>query len=389
MYFIVGALIIALSASVVSIKTLLGYVKIRPAYKIAASVLIVWGWFAPLIAGLFVKEGSLFRHASSGGVFAGFFLFGLVFLIFVLLMARDFVWFSTYLIAKAFKKANPKYHPKNPESYPLLNKTNVAVVVCAFLTAFFGLYEGVRVPPVKTVEFHTDKFDGEAKFVLLTDLHLNRFYSFEKLEKIVRKTNALNPDAVFLAGDVFDDSIEKMRPFFKILQKLKSENGVYMVWGNHGHYKGITAYRKEIESFGIDVLQNEGLRVDGKKPIYVAGTDFPGGENGLKKSVQSSVAEEYRILLAHHPLVFDKAAAFNVDLQLSGHTHGGQIFPFHFLAMRANKYLAGVYRNENSTLYVSRGSGLWGPPLRLFAPSEITQIVVRGRKKDASLPSPR
>ena len=382
MIFIIGALILAVSATAVTVKTLTGYVSLKPVYKYMVFVLVVWGWFSPALVGLFFKSRTIFSQISSGMVSVSFFLFGLAFLTFVFLMLRDFVWFSTYFVLRCFNKHNPKYHPKNPESYTLLNKTNVAMVCCAGVISFFSLYSGVRVPDVKTSILKTDKFSGDVRLVQLTDLHLNRFYNIRKLERIVEKTNALSADLIFLTGDIFDDKFRAIRKFLPVLQKLKAKNGVYMVWGNHEFYKGIARREQDLEKFGLRILRKNGLRAMGEKPVFVAGVSSPlVSEQRLSEIFKISGDEEYHILLAHFPIVFDKAVQQNIDLQLSGHTHGGQIFPFHFMAKRANKYLAGFYTRNKSTLYVSRGAGLWGPPMRFFAPSEITHIIVRGKEK--------
>ena len=376
MIFLAGALIIAVSASAVTIKTLFGYVSLKPVYKWIGSIFIVWGWFSPAIVASVFKSGGWAQIAASGVIFFSFFLFGLVFLIFVFLMARDFVWFSTYSILKLFKRHNPKYHPKNPESYPLLNKTNAAMVLCALFVGFFSLYAGMKIPSIKKVELTTDKFAGEATFVQLSDLHLNRYYKTARLEKIVNRVNAQHPDAVFLTGDILDDDFAHIKQFLPVLQKIQAPQGVYMVWGNHEFYKRLPAAIYDLAAHGMVVLQNDGLRLPAKYPVFVAGINSPWHKN-LPDAFKKSVSGEYRILLSHYPIAFDEAAEY-VDLQLSGHTHGGQIFPFHFMSKRVNKYLAGIYKKDGAVLYVSRGAGLWGPPLRFLAPSEITRLTVRG-----------
>ena len=374
--FFAGAFIIAVSACVVTIKTLFGYVSLKPVYKWIGSIFIVWGWFSPAVVSTVYKVNGWAQIAAPGIIFVSFFLFGIVFLIFVFLMARDFVWFATYSILKPFKRHNPKYHPKNPESYPLLNKTNVAMVLCALFVGFFSLYEGVKIPSVKKVGLQTDKFSGEAVFVQLSDLHLNRYYKTERLEKIVARVNAQHPDAVFLTGDILDDDYAHIERFLPVLQKIQAPLGVYMVWGNHEYYKHLLRTVHALAAHDIIVLQNDGLRLFSDRPVFVAGVNPPWHKN-IPEAFKKSVPSEYRILLSHYPIVFDEAAEY-VDLQVSGHTHGGQIFPFHFLAKRMNKYLAGVYKKDGAVLYVSRGTGLWGPPLRFLAPSEITRLTVRG-----------
>lgn len=375
-FFLIGFFIIAISASIVSVKTLTGYIQMKRCLKNVISALIVSGWFSPIVLNLLNKK---YEMNFSGFVYVShffYFLFGLSFILFCTLMLRDFVWFTSFIGFKLCRHANDKYSPKNPESYALLNKTNLFCALTALILAFGALFDGLRVPAVKKIILSSEKILTETTLVQLSDIHINRYTSIQHLQKIIDKTNRLNPDIIVLTGDIFDDKFNLVKDKVDILKNLKARHGVYLVWGNHEYYRGISQHAKDIETENLHILSDNG-RSFREKNIYLAGIKSPYlNDKDIKKTFQTALSNEYVILLSHYPSVFDDLKD-KIDLQLSGHTHGGQIFPFHFLAKRANGYLAGLYRKDKASLYVSRGTGLWGPPLRLFAPPEITLISLK------------
>ena len=383
MSFFIGSLIISLSATVVSAKTLFGYNKIRLVYKIVGTVLIAFGWFTPFIVAFMARKFPDIGRPLWTTAYIGYTLCGFSFILFCLLMGRDLIWFSSYLTAKILKRENKKYHPKNPESYPLLNKTNLICVIAAVLLTGYALFEGSRLPPEKEVVVASDKIEGTLTVVQLSDLHINRFTSAKHLKQIVDKTNALTPDLIVLTGDIFDDSFDLIQKTSSELSALKAAYGVYMVWGNHEFYHDIPRRGRDIKKLGVSGLHNVGRNLT-RHNVYLAGIDFPVlPEKKLQDVYKNKIDGEFVLLLSHYPAAFDKPAGENADLILSGHTHGGQIFPFHFMAKRMNGYLAGMYEKKNGArLYVSRGTGLWGPPLRLLAPPEITVIKLTGVTED-------
>lgn len=198
-------------------------------------------------------------------------------------------------------------------------------------------------------------------------------------------TNALKPEAVLLAGDIVDDRTRYLEPEIKVLGKLEAPLGVYAVSGNHELYNGLDLWLRNFRRHGFKVLMNSGEHLKNTR-LYIGGipdlnTAFsPFYQVDFKRTFKGSRHNDYRILLSHYPNL-EKFADRDYDLQLSGHTHGGQIFPFHYLAWKANKYLAGRYRVGDHDLYVSRGAGYWGPPMRLLAPAEITEIILKPQKK--------
>lgn len=380
MYFIIASLLVAVSCSAITIRTLVGYNNLGLGSKLLISFLVIAGWTAPLLIGWIRKNDYLAGSFFSVVSYAAYFLFGLAFILFVMLFLRDFVWYLFYGAAKLFKSASWWINPKN---ITVLGYANVVVVLLALAASVYAAYEAVRIPDIKTVEFSTPKLKDNLSIVQLSDLHLNRTSSLRHLKNIVEKTNALQPDIILLTGDVVDDKIDRLDEYMEVLQGLKARYGIYFSIGNHEYYNGLYRIIKKLNAMGIRILFNRGVSIP-ELNVFVSG--IPDAQTAaassffsvnFEKAVKGSLPEQYRILMSHNPEMAEYVTPVAFDLQVSGHTHGGQIFPFHFLASKANKYLAGSYKVNDVDLYVSRGAGYWGPPMRLLAPAEITHIVVK------------
>jgi len=219
------------------------------------------------------------------------------------------------------------------------------------------------------------------KIVQISDVHIGPTIGRDFIEEIVDRINALSPDVVAITGDLVDGTVADLAEHAAPLGKLKAKHGVFFVTGNHEYYSGADDWIAHLRGLGVRVLRNEHVSLP--CGIDVAGVDdwtakqF-GGDHGpdLDKALRGRDAARPVVLLAHQPKAIFGAAAKEVALQLSGHTHGGQIFPFNFLVRLQQPYLAGLYTHEKTQLYVSRGTGYWGPPMRLGAPAEITEIDV-------------
>lgn len=381
MYFLIIALIVATAGSAVTIKTLIGYTPINTWLKVLISFFVVLGWTAPLYSRYLRKAYAFLGNAYPYIYNAIYILFGFVFILFVLLVLRDFFWFLGWRLSRIWTASDWL----NPRNGIYIAKANLIAVCISIIATVWAVWEGTKIPDVKTVIIENPNIDKEYRFVMLSDLHITRSIPKEHISKIVAETNDLRPDAVFLVGDIIDDRTKYISAQLGELKALKAPLGIYAVSGNHELYNGLNLWQRNFKRLGIKVLINDGTRLDNSK-IYVAGipdlnTAFsPYFRINFSKAFRSSRNNDYKILLSHYPNLSEYPNR-KYDLQLSGHTHGGQIFPFHYLSWQANKYLAGLYDVENYKLYVSRGSGYWGPPMRLFAPSEITEIILKPTKK--------
>lgn len=231
------------------------------------------------------------------------------------------------------------------------------------------------------------------RVVQLTDLHIGPTIGREWLERVVARVNALDPDLVAITGDLVDGSVDELREHTAPLADLRAKHGVFFVTGNHEYYSGAEAWIEELTRLGVRVLRNERVSIgEGEHGFDLAGVDDwsaagfgPGHGPDLARALAGRDPSRELLLLAHQPKQIVEAAAMGVGLQLSGHTHGGQIFPWGYLVRLDQPYVAGLNRHGESQIYVSRGTGYWGPPMRVGAPSEITLLELKGEAGEEAI----
>ncbi len=225
----------------------------------------------------------------------------------------------------------------------------------------------------------------------ISDLHVGPTIRAKEVKRVVELTNALRPDAIVITGDLVDGSVPELRFATEHLAALKAKYGVFFVTGNHDYYSGARAWVEELSRYGIRALRNErvvlGDRGPGGASLDLAGVDdwsATRAENGrwpaLDSALQGRDPDRSTVLLAHQPRGVSEAVRSGVELQLSGHTHGGQIFPWTLVVGAVYPYCKGLYRHEEpgheGQVFVSCGTGYWGPPMRLGAPAEIAKVVL-------------
>lgn len=261
---------------------------------------------------------------------------------------------------------------------------DVTMLVAAFAYLLRGFSQGVRFPELNKVEVNVKDFPYDSfNLVQLTDVHVGRTIKREFIEKLVEETNLLNPDVVVITGDLVDLPISKIE---YDLYPLKSLNApTYFILGNHEYFHGAGEAVAYLRQLDVKPLLNEHVVIgQGDRQFNIIGiNDVIGARTGLfppdvKQAFTDVDQAKACVVLAHQPKMINEMDAYRCDLMLSGHTHGGQIFPFGLLVMTAQPYLAGLHEHdENKQIFVSRGTGYWGPPLRFMAPSEISQIILK------------
>lgn len=266
-------------------------------------------------------------------------------------------------------------------------QAGVAAGVAALLS-LYGWLTANRPPPVKRVEVTLPKWprslDG-LRIVQVSDLHVDAAMTVAEVESLVSRINALEPDLVALTGDLVDGSPRDLSHKVAPLSRLRGRHGVWFVTGNHEYYSGGDRWIETFRSLGIGILHNERVTLGNAEARFeLAGVpDWTGGQFGERhrprltevlKGVDPALEV---IVLAHQPRQFPEAAKLDVGLQLSGHTHGGQLWPFTHLVALAEPFPAGLYQRGRSQLYVSRGTGTWGPKMRTLAPHELTELTIR------------
>lgn len=260
---------------------------------------------------------------------------------------------------------------------------DATMIVAAMSYLLRGLSQGIRPPVVNNVSVKIKDFPEDGfTLVQLTDVHVGRTIKRDFVEDLVNRTNELKPDLVVITGDLVDLPVERIKNDLGPLSGIKAP--CYFVLGNHEYFHGPESAIEYLETLGLKPLLNDCARIgNGKRRFNLVGiNDLTGTRLGLlphdvDQAFNKADCSQPCIVLAHQPRMIDLMDSQRCDLMLSGHTHGGQIFPFGLLVMMDQPYLAGLYRHSaDKQIFVSRGTGYWGPPIRVLAPSEISRIVI-------------
>jgi len=259
------------------------------------------------------------------------------------------------------------------------------VVLLSFAFSAIGLFNARRAPKVVEVKIPLPNLPAALhgfRIAQISDIHVGPTIKRAFLERIVAQVNALDAHLVAITGDLVDGSVRELAAHTNVLRELRSTHGSYFVTGNHEYYSGAEDWVKELRRLGICVLQNEHvlLRHKGATLVLAGVTDYSAHHfderqrSNPRAALEGAPAAAARILLAHQPRSAAAAEAAGFQLQLSGHTHGGQFFPWNFLVRLQQPYTAGLHRLKSMWVYTSRGSGYWGPPKRLGAAAEVTLL---------------
>jgi predicted MPP superfamily phosphohydrolase len=256
----------------------------------------------------------------------------------------------------------------------------VGGLVAAGATVIYGLVHARRGPFVKHVRVPLAKLPIESyTIVQLTDVHIGWTLGARFAETVVAKVNALEPDLIVLTGDLVDGNVSALAEHVAPLANLRARDGVYAVTGNHEYYWNADAWLAHFSSLGLRFLRNERVTVRGA--FELAGVDdissramASGHGEDIPHAVAGHDATLPLVLLAHHPSQVARAMVHGVDLQISGHTHGGQLLPLGWLSRLFEPHVAGLVRFGNTWLYVNEGTGFWGPPMRVGTSCEIAAI---------------
>ncbi|MCW5830473.1 MAG: metallophosphoesterase [Deltaproteobacteria bacterium] len=322
----------------------------------------------------------------AGYLYVGFFL-----MLLPAVILADFGWGVAAAIRKLRDQGVPE--ESGPPELPsrrlaLVRSVNVGVIAASAIVTGSGFHAARRRPDVVEVDIplpglHED-LDG-FRIVLLTDIHVGPTIRAPFTETVAEVTDSLKPDLVANTGDLIDGHVNQLRDHVAPLGRITARHGLYYVTGNHEYYWDAPGWVREMERIGYDPLINEHrVIVHGRAKLTVAGaTDhsashrYPPHLTDPAKALEGAPEDSFKLMLAHQPRSAFAAAGAGAQLQLSGHTHGGQFIPWTFLITLFQPVGAGLHRIDGMPIYVSRGTGYWGPPNRAGSPSEITLITLR------------
>jgi predicted MPP superfamily phosphohydrolase len=343
--------------------------------------LLAFAFFLVQLAGPF-GERLLFRkaHRARSGVlllaWASYLAFGVLSFLVVYNMVADVIEVAWELIVR----------PTSP-----LEFDQTALVVLATLsvgTLVIGVRQALAGPAVRAVDIPLANlpaaFDG-FRIAQVSDLHVGPIIGRSYTRNVVNIVNGLKPDVIALTGDLVDGTIEHLTDGVAPLGDLRADHGIFFVTGNHEYFWDAVAWSLHFSRLGARVLANEHQVIArGEAAIILAGiTDYstlgtgPATESNPGKALSGAPPDLCKMVLAHQPASYRMTHAAGFDLQISGHTHGGQYFPFSFLIRYFQRYYKGLNRHEKMWVYVNCGTGYWGPPLRAGVPAEITLITLR------------
>jgi predicted MPP superfamily phosphohydrolase len=332
-------------------------------------------------------------------VWVGFVGVGFLSFVFTFLVIRDFflipaaLWkkLKGFLSRHGEEKASSETLMSPGRRRFLINSMNYGITVTASIFTVHGFAEAKQIPDVKEVTIPIVDLPPDLegfRIVQISDIHVSPTIRRNFVEDVVEVANSLDADIVALTGDLADGLVSQLAYDVAPLKNLISAKGNFFVTGNHEYYSGVNDWVTKVKRLGFTVLLNEHRVISrGNGRMLLAGvTDYRGG-NFLKshvsdpfKALGGAPPTDAKILLAHQPKSIFEAAKAGFDLQISGHTHGGQFFPWNLLVGLNQPFVAGLDRYKNTQIYVSRGTGYWGPPLRVGSPSEITVIKLISHK---------
>ncbi|MAT58020.1 MAG: phosphohydrolase [Ignavibacteriae bacterium] len=327
----------------------------------------------------------------------GYITLGLFSLLFAFVLVKDIILFSGLLINKIYvftsqlfssssgSDANKVFDQSRREF--LVHFVNLGIVAASFGLTGYGIFKAVTKPKIKSVEIPIENLPDELDQLTITqftDLHVGPTIKKSFVETIVNQINELNSDIIVFTGDLVDGSVENLREDVAPLANLKAKHGKYFVTGNHEYYSGAREWVNHANELGFTTLLNSNRTINiNEKNLLLAGvTDYTGGQfyvdhkSDPYKAIQSNNKSDLKILLAHQPRSLYEAEKAGFDIQLSGHTHGGQYFPYNFMARIGQPFIKGLNKFYKTWIYINQGTGYWGPPLRIGAPSEITLIKI-------------
>ncbi len=320
-----------------------------------------------------------FQHKLSESLVAiGSYHLALMLYLILFLFLKDIIrWLSRVFRASFSESAFLSV--KNPASF-------LVILGLSLLVIALGHWNALN-PRLRTLEIKIDKSapaGSRLRAVLISDLHLGIINRSSRLERLVKKINAIEPEVVFMAGDIVDEavSLEEEEKMVGLLKKIKAPLGLYACPGNHEYYSGLTKNLSYLEKAGVKVLLDEAVRV--ADFFYVIGRkDWTAVRSGdTRLSLQEIMVRENVdrawpvIVLDHQPLNLNEAASAGVDLQLSGHTHAGQLFPLNIINKLIYEKNWGYLKKGSTHIYVSSGSGTWGPAVRTGSYSEIFLLEI-------------
>jgi len=372
MFFIIALLILLLMSFYV-VTSLLGRDKLFP-YAMLVFGLMVMAFIARISISV-VDYNSLLKAFA----WVGYTVIGVMSILFCVAILKDTL---------SFFEARWSRESVSPDRRLFFSKSAGAAMAFATLpVSGYGVHSALSEPEIKRVVIEKRNLPSALegfKIVQLTDIHLGPTIGEDVLRDLVGRVNRIDPDIVLITGDLVDGAAGIIKSYVRPLADLETE--VFFVSGNHEYYSGWKEWGKVLKDLGVIVLDNSSHVLEScNGRVQIAGVpDTSSGNFGFEapniEKAKGHGNYDFSILMSHRPEIADDVAKFGFDLQVSGHTHGGQYFPWNVAIHLFHKYVKGLYEIKDMKLYVSQGTAYWGPPMRIGTEAEITEFILTSRK---------
>lgn len=362
-------------------------------WKNVARILLALMFVVPLSSMFMLRyiEGVSHKLAWITYVTLGFLSF-----VFTLLIIRDLtviLGITAKWLASLFSSEGSNVVDTSRRDF-LIQTSNLGILGAAGILTAYGVYQARRKPgivnltiPIKNLPADFEGF----RIVQITDIHAGLTVKRDWTEIVAQQVSELKPDLIAFTGDLADGSVPHLREHVEPFAFLNAPYGKFFVTGNHEYYSDVLPWVEEIGRMGYKLLNNEHAIVErnGSSLVLAGVTDYSGGDflpehkSDPRKAVDGAPADTVKILLAHQPRSLYAAEPLGFDFIITGHTHGGQFFPWNWLAAIGQPYIKGLHRHNGTWVYVSMGTGYWGPPVRLGTRSEITLFTLTADQQTA------
>lgn len=389
---------------VVIMSCIYGYVGwrlITPANLSSGITHLLWIFLALLFLALiltFILRTNKYENAFSDFLaWTGYIGFGLITILFAFVFIKDVLWFTGLAANKIYLFASSLFGTNAASQTPvdsskrefLINSINVGILAASAGLTGWGIFNVMRKPKIEKINIPVDNLPDDLDgltIAQISDLHVGPTIQKPFIESVVKKVNELNADIVVFTGDLVDGSVDALHKHVEPLKNLTSRYGKYFITGNHEYYSGAIEWVEEASSrldFTTLINENKELIIGNSRLMLAGVTDWSGGQffkshkSDPYKAAKADYIPDLKILLAHQPKSIKDASKAGFDIQLSGHTHGGQYFPYTFLVTLDQPYTKGLHKYKDTWIYINKGTGYWGPPLRIGVPSEITLVTIK------------